>query len=267
MPGSLSDYCEAALLNQLFGGTPYNTPTNLYFGYMVGAPGEAGPGAEPNFGGYQRVTVTNNTQNFAITSNQIKQNTTEIQFSEASSNHGLVVALGVWDSPTSGNMLAYFPLATPVNISVGDAMKVPVGSITLQFEAGGLSNHVKNGLLNMLLGGIPFSAPGTHFFALSTTTPTDAVAGTEPSTGGYARVAIANTSINFPPTSVGTKILGSDVNFPESTGNQGTVTHVQIFDAASGGNYLGRYALSGSQAITTGTIPVIPANSLTFTLD
>lgn len=97
MSGSLSDFCEAQLLNQLFGGVPYSTPNILYFGYMVGTAGETGPGAEPNSGGYARVAVTNNTTNFATTSNQIKTNATEIQFAEATSNHGLIQAIGVFD--------------------------------------------------------------------------------------------------------------------------------------------------------------------------
>jgi hypothetical protein len=267
MSGSLSDFCEAQLLNQLFGGVPYATPNTLYFGYMVGVPGETGPGAEPNSGGYQRIAVTNNTTNFAVTANQIKSNATEIQFTEATSNHGLVQAVGVFDSPTSGNMLVYFPLSSPINITVGDAMRIPVGSLTVQFAAGGLSNYVKNAVLNQLFGNVPFNVITALYIAYATSSPTDALAGTEPSGNGYARVSVTNNTNNFPIATVGSKANATDIAFGESTGSQGTATHVQLFDASSGGNYLGRYALSPTQVISAGTIPTIPATALTITLD
>ena len=267
MPGSLSDFCEAQLLNQLFGGVPYSTPNTLYFGYMVGVAGETGPGAEPNSGGYQRIALTNNTANFAITANQVKSNATEIQFAEATSNHGLVQAIGVFDSPSSGNMLVYFPLTSPINITVGDAMRIPVGSLTVQFASGGLSNYVKNALLNQLFGNVPFNIIPTLCVAYATSSPTDAVAGTEPSGNGYGRASVTNNTNNFPIATLGSKGNALDINFGEATGSQGTVTHVQMFDAGSGGNYLGRYALSAPQAISAGTIPSIPANTLTLTLD
>lgn len=267
MAGSLTDFCEAALLNQLFGGTPYGTPNTLYFGYMVGTAGETGPGAEPNSGGYARVAVTNNTTNFAVTSNQIKTNATEVQFNEATSNHGLIQAIGIWDSPTSGNLLVYFPLSSPVNITVGDAMRIPVGSLTVQFTSGGLSNYVKNALLNQLFGLVPFNVITTLYVAYATSTPTDALAGTEPSGNGYGRAAVTNNTNNFPTATVGSKTNATNITFGEATGSQGTATHVQFFDASSGGNYLGRYALSPTQAITSGTIPSIPASALTVTLD
>ena len=267
MSGSLSDYCEAQLLNQLFGGVPYATPNILYFGYMVGVASETGPGAEPNSGGYQRIAVTNNTANFAITANQIKTNATEIQFAEATSNHGLVQAIAVFDSPTSGNMLVYFPLTSPINITIGDAMRIPVGSVQVQFAAGGLSNYVKNALLNQLFGNVPFNVITSLYVAYATSSPTDALAGTEPSGNGYARVGVTNNTNNFPIATVGSKVNALDINFGEATGSQGTVTHVQLFDTTSGGNYLGRYALSTTQVISAGTIPTIPANTLSITLD
>lgn len=267
MSGSLSDFCEAQLLNQLFGGVPYATPNTLYFGYMVGVASETGPGAEPNSGGYQRIAVTNNTTNFAITANQTKINATEIQFAEATSNHGLVQALAVFDSPSSGNMLVYFPLASPINITIGDAMRIPVGSLQVQFTAGGLSNYVKNALLNQLFGNVPFNVITSLYVAYATSSPTDALAGTEPSGNGYARVGVTNNSNNFPIATLGSKVNALDINFGEATGSQGTATHVQLFDAPAGGNYLGRYALFPTQIISAGTIPTIPANALTTTLD
>ncbi|BDA74376.1 hypothetical protein CAL7716_085420 [Calothrix sp. PCC 7716] len=265
--GSFTDYCEAQLLNHLFGGMPYNFPTVLYFGYMVGVPGETGPGAEPNFGSYERVQVNNNTVNFPITTTQSKTNATEITFEEATANHGLVQALGIWDSPVAGNLLAYFPLANPINISASDAMKIPAASLTFGFQAGGLSNYVKNAFLNALFGGVPFNLIPIIYVGYSTTAPTDAAPGTEPAVGGYSRVQVANSAQMFPASSTGVKLNALDINFPEATASQGTATHIQFFDSLSGGNYLGRYPLAPVQAISQFTIPVLGANAIQITLD
>lgn len=265
--GSFSDYCEAKILDHLFGAIPFAVPSTLYFGYMVGPASETGPGAEPNSGNYARAAVQNNTTNFPLTSNLLKQNGTEIQFEEATSNHGLVQSIGVWDSPASGNMLAYFPLSSPIAISVGDAMRIPVGSMTFQFQPGGLSAYVKNGILNHIFGDVPFNIIPNLYAGYMTSAPTDATAGTEPSTGSYARVQLANTSLLFPPTSVGIKRNAQNIDFPEVTAAQGSVTHVGFWDAPSGGNYLGAYVQSPVLAATVGTIPFVPANSMTITLD
>jgi hypothetical protein len=234
---------------------------------MVGPAGETGPGAEPNSGSYARAAVDNNTTNFPLTSNLLKQNGAEIEFPEATSNHGLVQAIGVFDSPSSGNLLAYFPLAQPIAVSVGDAMRIPNGAMTIQFQPGGLSAFVKNGILNHMFGNVPFNIIPNLFGGYMTSAPTDANAGAEPSAGAYARVQLPNTTNLFPPAGTGIKQNALNIEFPEATASQGTVTHVGFWDSLSGGNFLGAFAISPVQAITQGTIPRIPANTLTVTVD
>ena len=51
-----------------------------------------------------------------------------------------------------------------------------------------------------------------------------------------------------------------------SGGNWGTITHVAIFDASSGGNMLGWSALTTSRTINDGDILRIPAGDLDITL-
>lgn len=272
MPGSWSDYAEAAILNHLFGGIPWNIVPTWYLGYMVGTPGETTPGAEPNSGNYARVPLANTTANFPVTSNQIKTNANEHTFQRATANHGLVQAVGFWDSPSSGNMVAYCPLAQPVQVEINDAFRLPPGAFTLQFNAGGLSNYAKNAILNQVFGGVPFNIINTLYTGYMTSTPTDAVAGTEPTGNGYLRQAIGNTTNNFPATTTGNKLLVKDVVFGEATASQGTATHLGFWDAAAAGNYLGGFLIEENGAphpmvITSGMIPYLPANTIEFTLD
>ncbi len=110
MSGSLTNWGEAQILNHLFGGVSWTPLSTLYFGYMVGQAQETGPGAEPNSGGYVRKGIANNITNFPATANQIKTHATAINFDKAATNHGNVVAIGVWDSPSQGNLIAFWTL-------------------------------------------------------------------------------------------------------------------------------------------------------------
>ncbi|MEH1785584.1 MAG: hypothetical protein V7L23_08330 [Nostoc sp.] len=131
--------------------------------------------------------------------------------------------------------------------------------------SGSLSDFCEAQLLNQLFGGIPYSTPNILYFGYMV--GTDALPGAEPSGNGYARVSVTNNTNNFPIATLGAKTNATEIDFGEATGSQGTATFVQLFDAASGGNYLGSYALSASQVISAGTIPAIPVGTLTITLD
>lgn len=268
MSGSLTNYSESKILDHIFGAIPFGVMPLLYFGYMVGLATEDGAGAEPNSGNYQRVGVANNTTNFPLTSNQVKQNATEIVFPEATANHGLVQSIGIWDAPVSGNLLAYMLLPEPVQITVGDAMRLPIGAFTHQFNAGGgFSNFVKNSILNHVYGGVPFNIIPLLHFGYMSTAPTDANAGTEPSAGGYARTAVTNNANMFPSTVNGSKRNAMDILFGEATGAQGAIAHVGIWSAATGGNFIGFYQLPSVQSVGVGIAPRIPSNTVTLTLN
>ena len=133
------------------------------------------------------------------------------------------------------------------------------------------SNYLELGLLDHLLGGPDYTRPATVYFALFTTAPTESAGGTEVSGGSYARVAVTNNSTNFPaatsPSGVGTKLNGTAIIFPQSSGSWGTVTHFGIFDAASGGNMLIYGTLTSARAVTTGDTPKFLASGFSLTAD
>lgn len=267
MAGSFTNWTEAQVLNHLFGGVPWSPLSTLYFGYMVGQPQETGAGAEPNSGGYVRKGVSNNVTNFPVTANQTKTHATAINWDKAATNHGNVVSIGVWDSPSGGNLIAFWLLPAPILISENMAMELPASSLSLSFVAGGLSNYVKNGMLNHIFGGVPFNVIPIMYAGYATTIPTDAVPGSEPSGNGYARSQFNNDTNMFPVTSQGQKTNGLKLEFPEATGSQGTASHVQFFDSPSGGNYLGRYALPVAMSVVLNSIPEIGLGTILITLD
>ena len=64
--------------------------------------------------------------------------------------------------------------------------------------ANNFNEYLRNTILNEVFGGVAFTAPGTLYLGLSTTPIADDGTGaTEPTVGGYARLAIANDKTNW----------------------------------------------------------------------
>jgi hypothetical protein len=126
------------------------------------------------------------------------------------------------------------------------------------------SDYLENKVLDHVTGKASYTAP-TAFVGLSTADPLDDGSGlAEPSGNGYARVETAAGDWN---SASGGSIDNADaITFPAASGSWGTVTHVALFDASSGGNLLMSGALSSSETITIDQVPRFAAGELTLTL-
>lgn len=123
------------------------------------------------------------------------------------------------------------------------------------------TNFLSRNILNALFGrgsddfGGFASAPDLHLGA-STSTPTQAGANfTEPGAGvSYARVDItASDFVNATLADPSLITTGAAVTFPEASGvGWGTITHVGIFDALTGGNLLIILPLTVSRTVNDG---------------
>jgi hypothetical protein len=118
--GSYSDYLENKLLDNLFGATAYTVPGTLYVSLFTAAPSDSGGGTEVTGGSYARVAVTNNTTNWPNASGGAKSNGTIITFPTPTANWGTVVAFGIHDAASAGNLLAWATLTTNRTINNGD---------------------------------------------------------------------------------------------------------------------------------------------------
>ena len=103
--------------------------------------------------------------------------------------------------------------------------------------------------------------PTAWYVALFTSAPNDAGGGTEVSGGAYARQSVTFSVSGNTATNSGA------VEYPTATAGYGTVTHVGIFDASSGGNLIAYAALTASKTIDTGDALRLPAGDLDVTLD
>ena len=79
--------------------------------------------------------------------------------------------------------------------------------------------------------------------------------------GAYARQAVTFSVSGDTATNTGA------VEYPTATAGYGTVTHVGIFDASTGGNLIAYAALTASKTIDTGDVLRLPAGDLDVTLD
>ena len=103
------------------------------------------------------------------------------------------------------------------------------------------------------------------FIGLFTAAPNDAGGGTEVTGGAYARLAV--TASGFGNASGGAITNPAEFKWADATADWGTITHIGLFDAASGGNLLVYGALTSSVAITNGDIFKIPASGFTIQMN
>lgn len=134
MASGKSDYLEAALLNHLFGSVAYTVPGTYHFALFTSAPNDTGGGTEvnPSASGYARVSVANNTTNFpTITAPASKSNGTAVNFPIATAAWGSVVAFGIYDASTGGNLLFWGDLTTARSVLTGDTPRFAAGALVI----------------------------------------------------------------------------------------------------------------------------------------
>ena len=129
MAGSKSNYLENKVLDHVLGGGDYTRPGSVYIALYTVAPSDTGGGTEVTGGSYARATVTNNATNWPAASGGAKSNGTEITFTTATASWGTVVAFGILDADSSGNLLVWATLTTNKTIDLGDTAKFAVGEL------------------------------------------------------------------------------------------------------------------------------------------
>jgi hypothetical protein len=127
------------------------------------------------------------------------------------------------------------------------------------------TNYTENAVLGHIFGSTTFTKPANRFVALFTAAPGETGGGTEATGGSYARLAAGNFTVSGTAPTAATN--GAALEFATATASWGTITHVGIFDASTGGNLLAYAALTTSRAVASGDVFRFPAGDLTFTLE
>tara|TARA_Y100001938_G_C8094730_1_gene437317 strand:+ start:3467 stop:3859 length:393 start_codon:yes stop_codon:yes gene_type:complete len=123
-----SDYLEDKVLNHVFGGNAFTAPSTLHVALYTVAPTDTGGGTEVSGGGYTRKTAT-----FTVSGTNPTQasNTAAIEYPTATANYGTVVAVGIFDASSSGNLLAYANLTSSKVVSTGDVFRFNAGDLDI----------------------------------------------------------------------------------------------------------------------------------------
>jgi len=126
-----------------------------------------------------------------------------------------------------------------------------------------LSDYAEKLLLDFLMGGAAASAPSSRHVALYTAAPSDSGGGTEVSGNGYARQA---ATWDAATSGAGVTANADAQSFTASGGNWGSITHVGIFDASSGGNLLWHGELTTARTVNDGDTITFAIGSIDLTM-
>jgi hypothetical protein len=125
------------------------------------------------------------------------------------------------------------------------------------------SDYLENALLDHVLKNTAYTQPTNLYVGLYTAdtgleanSPSAEVSG-----GSYARQSAA-----FAAASSGSASTSATITFPAATANWGTITHVAVTDASTGGNVLFWGAVTSSKTIESGDTFQISSGNLTITL-
>ena len=123
-----SDYLEDKVLEHVFGGNAFTAPSTLYVALYTVAPSDTGGGTEVSGGAYARQTGT-----FTVsgTNPTTASNTAAIEYPTATADYGTVVAVGILDASSSGNLLAYASLTANKTVASGDVFRFNAGEVDI----------------------------------------------------------------------------------------------------------------------------------------
>ena len=122
------------------------------------------------------------------------------------------------------------------------------------------SNTYETIVLKFAFNADSVTRPTNWYLGLFTSNPGEG-GGTEISGNGYTRKAVTFTVSGDTATNSGA------VEFDVATGSWGTISHVAVFDASSGGAQIAYAALTTAKAIDTGDVLRFPTGDVDITLD
>lgn len=127
MAGNLSNYLENKVLDHFLGTTAYTMPTTVYVALYTVAPSDTGGGTEATGGSYARQVST-----FSASSGGATSNATNVDFSSMPA--ATIVAIGVHDAITAGNLLVWGTLSSNKALDAGDTLRIATGDLDISID-------------------------------------------------------------------------------------------------------------------------------------
>ena len=125
---ALSDYAEKLLLDYSMTTGSVTRPTAWYVALYTSAPNDAGGGTEVSGSGYTRKTVA-----FAAATSGAgtTSNSGDVSWTASGGAFGTVVAIGIHDASSGGNLLWHGNMTASKTIADGDTLEFSTGNIDL----------------------------------------------------------------------------------------------------------------------------------------
>ena len=129
---------ERALLNSLFGKSSdfgaLGSRPDTYVALMTASPNKDGTGGtEANYTSYARVEVKPSDWDASVGTGPVS-NDDNVTFPEATGGSNTVTHFAIYDSNTSGNLLAYGALTASLTVTSGVQPRFKTGDLTIQIE-------------------------------------------------------------------------------------------------------------------------------------
>tara|TARA_R110000803_G_scaffold209872_2_gene280270 strand:+ start:278 stop:670 length:393 start_codon:yes stop_codon:yes gene_type:complete len=125
---ALSDYSEKLLLDWAMTTGSATRPTAWYVALYTVAPSDSGGGTEVSGSGYARQAVTFGA---AATPGGTTSNTGAVSYTASGGAFGTVVAIGIFDAVSSGNLLWHGTMTASKTVDDGDTLEFSIGNIDL----------------------------------------------------------------------------------------------------------------------------------------
>jgi hypothetical protein len=140
---------------------------------------------------------------------------------------------------------------------------------------GSLSDYLEQNIINATLRGVALPLPTNVFLALFTASPTDAnITANEVTLAAWPAYVRQNAAAGGPIANGWSAPVNGVSNnallltFPANNGAAAvTVTHIGLYDAATGGNLLYHNVLAISKTMQPTDVLTFPANTISITLD
>jgi len=127
--GSFSDYYEDKIIDHMLRNQAFTPPSALYVALYTVSPSDSGGGTEVSGGSYARQAVT-----FTAASGGATSNSADVTFPQATADWGTIVAVGIFDSSSGGNLLAWGTLTASKTVNNGDQFKILAGDLDITVD-------------------------------------------------------------------------------------------------------------------------------------
>lgn len=134
---NMSDFLEVELRKHLFRTGSMTKPSALWVALFTVTPSDSGGGTEVSGGSYARVQRDPLDANWTAASatDGNTDNAAAITFPTPSANWGTIVAFGIFDASTAGNLLVWGPITPSKTVNNGDpGPSFGIGALDVTFQ-------------------------------------------------------------------------------------------------------------------------------------